>query len=289
MEVEIKSLAKVNFSLNVLNKRPDKFHELETLLYPIKLEDTIILSKSNSGLKIICDYPEVPINSDNLAWKAADLFLKTTNIKSGVDIKIIKQIPVAAGLGGGSSNAAAVLQGLKQLFQSDISDQELNNMAASLGSDVNFFLYSKPAIGTGRGEKLMTLPDFEIFHGKKILLINPGFGISTPWAYQNLGLFPKQLNGRPGYTMELAAILYSGKIPEPDFFFNALETPVFFKYPLLLLVKEFCLKNGAIMSLMSGSGSTVFALTSDIDIAKKIEDGIIKNFGKTFWTRIVSL
>src|SRR5581483_1720181 len=128
-------------------------------------------------------------------------------ISDGVKIHLEKKIPMAAGLGGGSGNAATTLLALNELFDSPLSPAKIDELAATLGSDINFFLQSKPALATGRGEKVVSLEPFAALHGKAFLLIHPGFGIATPWAYQNLARFPAALNGRPNRAKELIAAL----------------------------------------------------------------------------------
>src|SRR5262249_9424088 len=156
------------------------------------------------------------------------------------------RIPLAAGLGGGSGNAATTLLGLNELFGRPLSTEALHDIAAMLGSDIPFFLQSKPGLGTGRGEKIQPPSFFPALNGAAFILIHPGFGISTPWAYQNLARFPSALNGIPGRAQKLIHWLQTADLPTARAeFYNSLEAPALDKYPLLSLFQDFLRENGA--------------------------------------------
>src|SRR6478609_9187412 len=174
MPLERLSPCKVNFLLNILGKRPDGFHELETLFHPVALTDKLIFKKAASGIRLTCNNPALPTDSGNLVYRAAQSFLQAANIRDGVEIHLEKRVPLAAGLGGGSSNAAHTLLGLNEIFGKPLTDEQLAPLAAALGSDVNFFLQSGPAIGVGRGEQIQPLAPFPSLGGVHILLIHPG-------------------------------------------------------------------------------------------------------------------
>ena len=190
MALEKKSPCKVNLLLNILGKRPDGFHELETVMHPVNLFDEIRFERGGNGIQLSCNEPALPVDSKNLVYRAAEAFLKLHNPRDGVRIHLQKKIPLAAGLGGGSGNAATTLLALNELFDQPLATAKLNELAASLGSDVPFFLQNRPALATGRGEKIQPLDFFPALRGRAFLLIHPGFGISTPWAYQALARFP---------------------------------------------------------------------------------------------------
>jgi 4-diphosphocytidyl-2-C-methyl-D-erythritol kinase len=165
----------------------------------------------------------------------------------------------------------------------------LNDIAASLGSDIPFFLQSKPALGTGRGENIQPLDFFPALKGAAILLIHPGFGISTPWAYQNLARFPAALNGTAGRAQKLIELLQSTDLKAAGAeFYNSLEAPALDKYPLLALFQDFLRANGAAATLMSGSGSTTFAITESLGGAEKLMEKFKGKFGETHWTAVVA-
>jgi 4-diphosphocytidyl-2-C-methyl-D-erythritol kinase len=202
----------------------------------------------------------------------------------------VKKIPLAAGLGGGSGNAATTLLGLNELFGQPLSTEQLHPLAVQLGSDVPFFLQSRPALATGRGERVIPLEPFPALRAVCMLLIHPGFGISTAWAYQQLGKYPEALNGRPGRAQELMARLQASNLqPAAELFYNALEAPAYAKYPILALFQEFLREQGAVAALMSGSGSATFALVENQMIAERLRDQFKARFGKRNWMEIVSL
>ena len=286
--LEKKSPCKVNLLLNILGKRPDGFHELETVMHPVSLYDQLAFEQIGSSVALTCSDATLPTDSRNLVHRAATAFLAATGIGDGVKIHLEKKIPLAAGLGGGSGNAATALLGLNELFDSPLATGKLNELAAGLGSDVPFFLQDKPALATGRGEKIQSLDSFPVLRGKVFFLIHPGFGISTPWAYQNLARFPEALNGRPGRAQQLITKLRAGYLPAAGReFYNSLEAPALEKYPLLCLYQEFLRAHGAITALMSGSGSTTFAIVESTKRAEILRDQFLTQFGQSCWTAIV--
>ena len=207
MHIEKKSPCKVNLLLNILDKRADGFHELETVMQPVNFCDELVFERVGSGIKLSCSDKSLPVNSNNLVHRAATVFLQAAKISDGVKIHMEKKIPLAAGLGGGSGNAATTLLALNELFSRPLATEKLFEIAESLGSDIPFFLQNKPALATGRGEKIQPLENFSALNGKAFLLIHPGFGISTPWAYQNLARFPAALNGQKGRAEKLISLL----------------------------------------------------------------------------------
>ena len=192
------SPCKVNLLLNILGRRADGFHELETVMQPVNFCDDLTFERSGSGIQLSCSDATLPVDARNLVFRAAANFLAVAKISDGVKIRLEKKIPLAAGLGGGSGNAATTLLALNELFGQPLSLAKLDELAAALGSDIPFFLYGKPALAVGRGEKVQSLENFPALAGRAFFLIHPGFGISTPWAYQNLARFPVALNGQKG-------------------------------------------------------------------------------------------
>jgi 4-diphosphocytidyl-2-C-methyl-D-erythritol kinase len=288
MRLEKKSPCKVNLLLNILGKRPDGFHELETIMQPVNLFDEICFERGGKGVRLSCSEKSLPIDSRNLAFRAAESFLETANISGGVEIHLEKKIPLAAGLGGGSGNAATTLLALNELFDRPLTPEGLYEIAAPLGSDVPFFLQNKPALATGRGEKIQPLEDFPALHGKAFLLIHPGFGISTPWAYQNLARFPAALNGKKDRAVKLISLLQTADLKTAaEKFYNSLEAPAQDKFPILELFQEFLRQNGAFVSLMSGSGSTTFAIAENISFAESLAEKFKLKFGRNCWTAVV--
>jgi 4-diphosphocytidyl-2-C-methyl-D-erythritol kinase len=284
------SPCKVNFLLNILCKRPDGFHELETVFHPVALADRLTFAREGRGIRLTCNIPELPTDSGNLVYRAAESFLNDAKISDGVTIHLEKRVPLAAGLGGGSSNAAHTLLALNELFGNPLTPEQLQTLAAALGSDVPFFLQSRPALGLGRGEQIQSLEPFTCLEDAYIFLHHPGFGISTAWAYKSLAHFPDALNGKPGRARELVAKLQSATLREAaPLFYNSLEAPALEKFPILTLFQERLREAGAAVAVMSGSGSTTFALAENRAAAEKLTEHFHAKFGASGWTAIAPL
>jgi 4-diphosphocytidyl-2-C-methyl-D-erythritol kinase len=288
MPLEKKSPCKVNLLLNILGRRPDGFHELETVMQPVNFCDQLIFERGGNEIQLSCSDKNLPVDSRNLVFRAAANFLAAANISDGVKIHLEKKIPLAAGLGGGSANAATTLLALNEIFGQSLSLAKLDELAAALGSDIPFFLYDKPALAVGRGEKVELLENFPALRGKAFLLIHPGFGISTPWAYQNLARFPAALNGKADRARDLISKLQAANWPAvADGFYNSLEAPALEKFPILGLFQEFMRANGALAALMSGSGSTTFAIVKNISSGESLAEKFKSKFGQNCWTAVV--
>jgi len=289
MRVEKKSPCKVNLILNILGKRPDGFHELETVMQPVNVCDEMMFERAGASLELTCNRPDLPVDAGNLVHRAATSFLGAAGISDGVRIHLQKNLPLAGGIGGGSANAAVTFSALNELFGSPLSIERLHELASALGSDVPFFLYEKPALATGRGEKVRTLALFPWLRGKAFFLVHPGFGISTPWSYQNLARFPEALNGQTGRAEKLIADLQNGGLNTGLELYNSLEAPAFDKFPVLQLYKEFLRENGALASLMSGSGSTTFAIAENLAAADALAEKFKSQFGDNGWIATVAV
>jgi 4-diphosphocytidyl-2-C-methyl-D-erythritol kinase len=283
------SCCKVNLLLNVLGKRPDGYHELETVMHPVDFCDRLDFERSGSGIRLSCSDARLPVNSKNLVFRAAALFMQTAGVADGVRIHLHKQIPIAAGLGGGSGNAAVTLLALNELFGLPLPAEELGELAGSLGSDIPFFLQSNPALATGRGNNITPLPYFPALRGTYLVLVHPGFGISTPWAYEQLAAFPAASRGTPGRAQRLVFLLQTDLVAAGMEFYNSLEAPALRKYPLLALFQENFRENGAVGALMSGSGSTTFAIASSKSSAETLLEKFKVKFGANLWTATVKM
>lgn len=285
--IEKKSPCKVNLLLNILGKRADGFHELETVMYPVNLHDTLRISREGKGIELICNNPALPADSTNLVYRAAGAFRDAAAISDGIRIHLEKNIPMAAGLGGGSGNAATTLLALNDLFGSPLPPEKLHQIAASLGSDIPFFLQDKPALATGRGERIQSLEFFRAMRGTAFVLVHPGFGIATAWAYKQLAAHPEALNGKAGRAEKLIrALRTSDLVTASSEFYNALEAPALYKFPLLQMFQDFLRANGALATLMSGSGSTTFAIVRHPSAAAEVESKVKEKFGPV-WTATV--
>jgi 4-diphosphocytidyl-2-C-methyl-D-erythritol kinase len=290
MRLEKKSPCKVNLLLNILGRRADGFHELETVMQPVNLFDELIFERGGKGIQLTCSEKSLPADSKNLVHRAATAFLSAAQISAGVKIHLEKKIPLAAGLGGGSGNAATALLALNELFGRPLSGAKLGELAAALGSDTPFFLQSQPALATGRGEKIQPLEHFPALNGRAFLLIHPGFGISTPWAYQNLARFPEALNGRAARAEKLITLLQTGDLRAASAeFYNSLEAPALDKFPVLALYQEFLRENGALAALMSGSGSTTFAIVENVPSGESLVEKFKSQFGQNCWMAVVAV
>lgn len=290
MPVARQSPCKINLLLNVLRKREDGFHELETLMHPAPLFDELEFMETAGGIQIDCNVPELKTDESNLIYRAARSFLEKSGISSGVYVRHQKNIPMAGGLAGGSANAAHTLRGLNELFDSPLSDEQLHEIAASHGSDINFFLQDEPAMATGRGEEIRPCGRFSSLSGCGLLLVNPRFGVSTPGAFRRLADYPESITGDDSRGARLIESLRNEDLSTAaKQFYNSLEAPVFPKYPLLRIYREFLEDNGAIAAMMSGSGSTTFALTSSPAAAEELEARFQRRFGSHAWTKALSL
>ena len=257
--MQILAPAKINLSLRVLSRRPDGFHEIKTLIAPISLYDKIDIERQNRWIDFTCDDPTLSTGDDNLVVRAAKLFFERTKVKSGVSIKLEKKIPHGAGLAGGSSDAAATLRGLNELFEAKLSRKELAESATEIGSDVPFFLFESAALCKGRGE---IVEPAKLETKLSILLFKPDFGVASAWAYS-----------RWQDSKEIPGLSYTPQKLGQLTLVNDLERPVFEKFVFLPRLKAWSLKQDEVAAaLMSGSGSTVFAVLrekADADLLAK--------------------
>ncbi|MCM3791149.1 4-(cytidine 5'-diphospho)-2-C-methyl-D-erythritol kinase [Domibacillus sp. 8LH] len=255
MKLMIKAPAKINLTLDVLHKRPDGYHEVEMIMTTVDLADRLELESLNKNeIRIISHNRFVPDDSRNLAYQAARLLKDRYGIKKGVSIQIDKIIPVAAGLAGGSSDAAAALKGLNQLWDLGLSLDELAEIGAEIGSDVSFCVYGGTALATGRGEKIEHLPAPP---NCWVVLAKPTIGVSTGEVYKNLKLDRMK---RPDTRAMIEAIKESNYEKMCRNMGNVLESVTLHAHPEVALIKEQMIRFGADAVLMSGSGPTVFGL-----------------------------
>ncbi|MEW6355618.1 MAG: 4-(cytidine 5'-diphospho)-2-C-methyl-D-erythritol kinase [Planctomycetota bacterium] len=262
--------AKLNLYLDVLGKRPDGYHDLQTVMHEINLCDAIRLEKRKRVISLACAGLPAPDGPENLVWRAADMFLSETGIKAGVRIKLTKRIPARRGLGGGSSDAAAVLRGMNALYEAGLSDRDLMGLAARLGSDVPFFIQGGTALCEGRGERVKPIQTSAKFH---FLLVLPSFGLSTARVYRELT--------RKDLTPVLAdATILLAAVKRGDFeslsrgVYNRLEKPAFRLRPRLRRIKQYLAAQGCRGVLMSGSGSAVYGVLPDTFTAESLADSI---------------
>jgi 4-diphosphocytidyl-2-C-methyl-D-erythritol kinase len=269
-KLQLKAPAKVNYRLDVLGKRADGYHELRMIMQRVDLCDDIEIGLSERpGIRVACGRAGVPDGPGNIAWRAADALVKLSGREVGIDISITKKIPVAAGLGGGSSDAATVLMGVNELLELGLSEERLMGIGVKLGADVPFFIFKKPALAEGIGDQLSALDKVpELW----IVLVNPGIHVSTAWVYQNLQLTTKE-------DVAIVSRSYSSLDEVCAVLSNDLEPVTFGRFPAVRELKEQMITAGARGSLMSGSGSTVFGLFADESRARRAADEIAKSRG----------
>jgi len=259
--MNLRSPAKINLYLEVTGKRPDGYHDLINLMCFIGLFDLLHLEFNKNQTRVSCAHPQVPQDENNIASRAARLFLDSAGIHEGVHIDIDKSIPVGAGLGGGSSNAAAVLMGLNAHFGSPFSKEMLCAMGKQLGADVPFFIFGSPAVATGIGDALQQFNNLKSY---PILLIYPSVAISTAEVYRTLNLTltkNKKININTIFKLDWGR-------NAPKLLHNDLEAAAFAICPVIQTAKQTILKAGAEGALMSGSGSCVYGLFGNMDQAK---------------------
>lgn len=274
--MKLSAPAKVNLHLRILERRPDGFHDIETLMVPLSLADEISVEMSPTGqIEVSCDRADVPLGTANLVTRAAQLFAKAAVRDFGAKIHITKRIPMGAGLGGGSSDAAAVLVALDKLLHTSLDVTALEGLAAQIGSDCAFFIRNVPAWCRGRGE---LIEPFAMPEQLPILLIRPPFGVETPWAYKNWA-------SSRSVAPELEAPQSLGWVTIE----NSLERPVFEKYLFLPTLKKWLLAQPETRAAaMSGSGSTTFAILKNEADGPALELRVREVFGETLWTSLCS-
>jgi 4-diphosphocytidyl-2-C-methyl-D-erythritol kinase len=272
--MKISTPAKINLALEILGKRPDGFHELATWMIPVGLFDAIDIEPACES-SFVSNVPELEGDRSNLIIRAAELFNQTASLETPYAICLEKEIPIGAGLGGGSSDAAATLRLLNRIHKDRFGSQQLHDLAATIGSDVAFFVEGRSAWCTGRGEKIEPR-DFP--EDLWICLFKPGFGVSTAGAYRAYAQLPDDLKrGREVETQW-------GKLR------NDLEQAVLPKYPFLRLMKEWLLRQSDVMfALMSGSGSTVFAIVRSQSTGELLRLRFGKEFGEQTWSTACKL
>lgn len=281
--MKIKAYGKINIALEVVGKREDGYHLLRMIMQNIDLYDLIELNEKRSNdITIECNKPYVPKDDRNLAHKAARLFMDTYKINRGIHINIIKNIPVAAGLAGGSTNAAAVLKALNEMFNVGASERDLMNLGVKLGADIPYCIKGGTCLCEGIGEKISELKSFK---DKILVLVKPPFGVSTKDVYGAIDInkiFKKVLVNELIEAIEKDDLLFVAKNMK-----NHLENVTLRRHPLIIKIKEDMMKMGSIGSMMSGSGPTVFGFFDDMLKAQSCYERMKKQFNDVFITRTI--
>jgi len=281
--MKIKAYGKINIALEVVGKREDGYHLLRMIMQNIDLYDLIELNEKRSNdITIECNKPYVPKDDRNLAYKAARLFMDTYKINRGIHIDIVKNIPVAAGLAGGSTNAAAVLKALNEMFDVGASEQDLMDLGVKLGADIPYCIKGGTCLCEGIGEKISELKSFK---DKILVLVKPPFGVSTKDVYGAIDInkiFKKVLVNELIEAIEKDDLLFVTKNMK-----NHLENVTLRRHPLIIKIKEDMIKMGSIGSMMSGSGPTVFGFFDDMLKAQSCYERMKKQFNDVFITRTI--
>ncbi len=270
--ITLLSPAKINLCLSVLGRRPDGYHDVEMLMQMVGLFDEVTVTLGGPGISVTCDNHAVPSGEGNIAWKAAAEMCRIYGKEAGLSIEIKKNIPIAAGLGGGSGNAAAVLAAANRMMGLGLDRDRLAEIGARIGMDVPFFFFGPTALARGRGELLLGLPPLPQL---RILLVNPGFETSTAATYKKLNLMLTKKAGcnkiQSSNIQDIAMGLH-----------NDLETVTLAAHPVINRIKESLLERGAVGSLMSGSGPTVFGIFETENACRDAADGLSSEGWKVY-------
>mgnify|MGYP000346871766 CR=1 FL=1 len=257
--MRLRAFAKINLGLDILRKREDGYHEVRMIMQTIQMYDVLEMKKvKKPGISLSVNYPYIPSDERNLVYKAAKLLMDEFQVKEGVDIRLEKFIPVAAGMAGGSSDAAAAMVGINHLFKLGLSENDLMDRAVNIGADVPYCIMRGTALAEGIGEKLTRIaqvPDCYVLIGK------PGIGVSTKTAYESLQL--DKIQSHPDIDGMIRDIENGNLLAMTDKMGNVFESGIIGKYPVIGEIKDLMEANGALKAMMSGSGPTVFGIFDD--------------------------
>ena len=265
--ITVHAPAKINLILRILDRRSDGYHNLWSVMQTVALEDEVqIRAASPGGIRLTCDTELLSTDSSNLVYRAAAAVLDQASLSLGLDVELRKRIPMGAGLGGGSSDAAATILGLNQLLKLGWSREQMQSVAEQLGSDVPFFLFAPAAVVSGRGEAVKPVWMEE---SRWVVLAKPGFGVETKWAYRELAA--SRTDARPLSSPHLAIdrqsrLTWTQLVTAAE---NDFEAPVFARYPVLREIKDALRTQGADLALLSGSGATMFGIFSTESAARR--------------------
>ena len=264
-QIRLKAMAKINLGLDVVRRREDGYHEVRMIMQTVNLYDKLVITVNEEpGIRLTTNLGFLPVNEDNLIYKAARLLMDEYDIKKGVDIQLQKFIPVAAGMAGGSTDAAATLIGMNRLFRLNLSRQQMMDYGVKLGADVPYCIAGGTALSEGIGEILTPLPDVPKGY---VLVAKPGINVSTRFVYTNLKL--NEETEHPDIDAQIEAIKEQDFRKMAGLMGNVLETVTIPAHPISQEIKDFMMTEGAVNAMMSGSGPTVFGLFEDKQLAEK--------------------
>lgn len=280
--MKVKAYAKINILLDVVGKKENGYHLLEMIMQSIDLYDLIDVNKIEKGINIKCNKSYIPVNNKNIAYKAAELFVNTYGINEGVSINIYKNIPTSAGLGGGSTDGAAVLKAMRKIFNVKISDKELEELGAKIGADIPFCINGGTAFCEGIGEIITPIEKFE---NKILVVVKPKFGVSTKWVYNE---YDNLRNVRKPEKEKILKAVKDNDVKSVSLnMANVLENVTINKYVIINKIKKDMIRFGALGTMMSGSGPSVFAFFEDSLSAQRCFERMKENYPETFITRTI--
>lgn len=261
--ITLQTPAKINLSLDVLRDRDDGYHDVKMIMQTIDLHDEVLIEEAEKGIDVECSNEYIPSGRDNIAYKAAKLLMECCGLEKGVKIKIRKRIPASSGLGGGSSDAAAVLKGMNEIFALGLGRQELSVLGKKIGADVPYFLWGGTALAEGIGE---IITELKRLSGVDIVLVMPNFSVSTAWVYGNLDF--SEIGERPDTDLLVKAVLENRVDIIAKNMRNVLETVTIKRHGIIAEIKSCLVELGALGSMMSGSGPSVFGIYADKQSAR---------------------
>ncbi len=282
-EIKLKAYAKINLSIDIISKRSDNYHNVEMIMQQIDLHDVITIKKNSlNKINIISENKDIPFDNNNIAYKVARYILDNYNISTGIDIYIEKNIPIAAGLAGGSSDAAAVIKGMNKLFSLNLSIDTMKEIGVKFGADIPFCIEGGACIATGIGEKLKKIEPLNAY----ILLIKPDINVSTKEVYENLDL--SSIKNHPNTNRIVDLIKKDKKYLLKNEMYNVLEEVTIKMHPEIKSIKEKMYNEKAIVSMMSGSGPTVFGIYDDYNEINLAYNNLMKEYKNVYIARQVN-
>ena len=270
--IQMKALAKVNLGLDVIRRREDGYHEVKMIMQTVRLYDRIILEKTQKGISMETNLSFLPVNEQNIAYRAAKMLMDEFHIQSGLHIKIDKHIPVAAGMAGGSTDGAAVLYGVNKIFELGLTKRQLMERGVKLGADVPYCIMRGTVLSEGIGEILTPVPSLPDCH---ILIAKPPVSVSTKHVYENLKL--DKIEKHPDIDGMIEALRMEDLHGVTQRMENVLETVTIPEHPEIQQIKDLMIKDGALKALMSGSGPTVFGIFDDREKGMRARDLLRKS------------
>lgn len=273
-QINLKAMAKINITIDVLGKREDGYHDVQMIMQTVNLYDKIYIKKNNTKEIVLkTNLKWLPTDEKNLVYKAAKIIMDNYNVDKGVEIKLDKIIPVCAGLAGGSSDAAATLVGMNKLFNLNIKKEELKKLGQTLGADVPYCIMRGTALAEGIGEKITRLPNMPKCY---VVLAKPSVKIKTSWVYENLNL--RNIKEHPDTKDVLKSLEEKDLRKIANGMCNVLESITEYEYPVISTLKKFMINKGALNAMMSGSGPTVFGIFEDFEKAKIVGEELRRKY-----------